>query len=129
MEAKARTERRLEVPIRTALVRSTSIRRHDDAFLIGKTLESQRFGQLGIGHPHPPKSLWVERFPIHTVLHIRWLKKYYKKNRGSHPGGEEKAVAVTVSSCIPAAPIPMSAQHDAGCPRRTRKGVPTAESP
>jgi hypothetical protein len=75
MEAKARTERRLEVPIRTALVISTSNRLHDGASLIGNTLESQRFGQLGIGHPHPPKSLRVERFPIHTVLRIRGLSK------------------------------------------------------
>jgi hypothetical protein len=50
----------------------------DDASLIGNTLESQRFGQLGIGDPHPPKSLRVERFPIHTVLRIRGLKKYKK---------------------------------------------------
>jgi hypothetical protein len=24
--------------------------------------------------PHPPKSLRVERFPIHMVLRIQWLK-------------------------------------------------------
>jgi hypothetical protein len=30
--------------------------------------------------PTPPKSLRVERFPIHTVLHIRGLKKL-QKNR------------------------------------------------